>query len=290
MTKTTADDEARLLFEGLVPELTTDLAEMWEKYSPTFSVLAENGDDGPLVMQAGAYRYVEFNHRMLRAFWLGSYVAWEAYAAAQKSFDERGFNHTAFDGTRLTELLSAFDAMIAAEDSATVPLPAGIPEPGTYPSADDGEALSPAELATFAIGWGFLHEICHLLLQQRGESTAADDPVELQHGEELTCDAFAARTLLDHVGDYAAANGVDADRVARKRQLGIIFALFVLALIDPNRHAATPTHPALQSRIDHLALVMKLDQAQIPFVVGTLAFLGLSSVRPHQLRLRLPAS
>jgi hypothetical protein len=63
-----------------------------------------------------------------------------------------------------------------------------------------------------------------------------------------------------------------------------------LALIDPNDHAATQTHPALQTRIDHLALLMKLDQEQIPFVVGGLAFGGLSRVRPHRLELRVPAT
>jgi hypothetical protein len=43
---------------------------------------------------------------------------------------------------------------------------------------------------------------------------------------------------------------VDAHQVHQKRQIGVYFALFAMALICAGRWAESETHPALQTRID----------------------------------------
>jgi hypothetical protein len=285
--KLDADDKAKALFLGVAPERASDLDALWTRYQPSFSLVAEMTAEGSFVMRAGMYKFVEFNHRVSRAFWLGAYIAWEAYSATHAAFNEAGYDTKRFNGARLNDLLTTFDAMLTAEDSASVPMPHGIPEPGVYPPrTGSAEALAPAELATIAVGWALLHETRHIMRQQENLSPAPDAPRAEQHADELHCDAFAARFLLEGVANYATLSGYDEASVRQKRQIGVLFGLFVLALVDSKGHQATDTHPALQDRVNALGEILGLTSNQVPLVVGLLAFFGLSQVRPHQLTVR----
>jgi hypothetical protein len=73
-----------------------------------------------------------------------------------------------------------------------------------------------------------------------------DAPQSEQHCEEFSCDAFATTFLLEHADDYAVQHNVLADQVRRKRR----FALFAMTLATKNQWDASPTHPAVQDRID----------------------------------------
>ena len=161
---------ARNLFKGVVPERQEELKALWKQYSPRFNILMDTGPDGLFVMDAGAYCDVRFNHRALRAFWFGSLIAWEGYRAIVE-----GLNEEAGDLGRFISMIHSFSKMMKEEDPEAVPLPEGVSDSGFYPDA----AMYPqmrasGELAAFATGWAFLHEIRHLQHQQEMTSAAKE--------------------------------------------------------------------------------------------------------------------
>src|SRR5437588_9326728 len=82
----------------------------------------------------------------------------------------------------------------------TGPLPVGVPEPGVLPDvAISAEARAAAELAIFAVGWVFLHEIRHLKHQQEGTAVPPDGEPAKQQAQEASCDEFATRFILSDV-------------------------------------------------------------------------------------------
>lgn len=242
-------DAARALFLGVAPERRAELESLWSRYGPCFEMLSDNGRDGLFVLDAGLFKFVRFNHRAMRAFWLASFIAWEGY--------ER-IHAVAIDGAidfqRFNEMVDSFLAMLAADDPAAVPMPAGIPEPGVYPDA----ALAPAaraaaDLATMATGWALLHELRHIQLQQEGRSAGPYASSAECHDEEMACDAYATSFLLERADDFAAVHEAAPEQVRQKRLLGIYFAFVAMALISAEAWSESATHPALQARIDSVA-------------------------------------
>jgi hypothetical protein len=116
------------LFMGCVPERKADLARLWQSYSPKFQLTEDIHDGRHIIMEAGAYRLVRYNHRVLRAFWIASYAAWEGYNAAHKTLTL----NTPIDLKRFASLLSAFEAVISSVRPELEPLPEGVAEPGQY--------------------------------------------------------------------------------------------------------------------------------------------------------------
>lgn len=262
---------ARSLFEGVLPERQEELRALWSQYSPRFNILMDTGPDGLFVMDAGAYRDVRFNHRALRVFWLGAFIAWEGYRAIAE-----GLRDGAIDSSRFTKMIHCFSAMMKGEDSENVPLPEGVSEPGDYPDA----VLYPqmrvsGELATFAAAWAFLHEIRHLQHQQEMTSSGVNAPMMENHAEEFSCDEFATRFMLDRTADYAARENVSADKVREKREIGIYFALFVLTLVGKDHWGQSGSHPAIQRRIDAVMRQMGSDGTRLSDAVAHTAFVAL---------------
>jgi Peptidase U49 len=218
----------RNLFVGCVPEREQELEELWRHFSPMFQ-LTESVDDGDrIVMKAGAYRYVRFNHRVLRAFWIAGYAAWEGYSAVQKSVAAG----SALDLDRFRALIAAFQAVVSSDSPEIERLPAGVAAPGMYVvSKKDVQGKAASELATISGGWALLHEIRHIQHQQQGTGAEADANPEKRWEEELSCDAYATHFLLERIDDYARTAKEDLALVRRKRQLGVYFALFALTLL-----------------------------------------------------------
>lgn len=119
---------AKTLFLGCAPERQNELDALWSTLAPKFQMVGDVHDGDRVIMDAGAYRYVRFNHRILRAFWIGAFAAWESYRAVAESEDIAAVNLS-----RLASLVDAFDRMLAADQSDLEPLPEGVPEPGAYP-------------------------------------------------------------------------------------------------------------------------------------------------------------
>lgn len=266
------------LFLGCVPERKQDFARLWEDYSPKFQLTEDIHGGRHIIMEAGAYRLVRYNHRVLRAFWIASHAAWEGYSAAHKTL----MLNTPIDLKRFASLVSAFEAVISRDRPELERLPEGVAEPGKYADRDfDVEGRVAGELATFAVAWTLLHEIHHIQRQQEGTSA---DPYEAdptrRRAEELSCDRFAAQFLLDRVDAYAAAAGVLADMVRLKRQLGIYFALFGLTLLAKDNWGDTSTHPAVQKRIDAVRQEMEPFRSDLANAMAHMSFASLRTMWP----------
>lgn len=260
-------DAVSKMFVGVAPERETELQEIWATNDLRFNVLPDNGRDGKFVFDAGLFKEIRFNHRAMRAFWVASFAAWEGYVCA---YEERT------DLSRFQALVDCVDEIINNADPESIPLPAGIPPVGML----DGlpvEQKAPADLSVFAAGWAFLHEVRHIKHQRQGTSSALHAPPAEQHDEELSCDEFATRFLLEHVGDYVAQAGVDPEKVMQKRQAGIYVALFAMALITLGHWSASSTHPSMQDRINRVVAVMEplpLSLGAAAIAMGAFSTLG----------------
>lgn len=261
-------DAAKELFAGVIPERSTELNDLWQRYNPRFNLLLDKSPDGLFVMAAGRYREVIFNHRALRVFWLASFIAWEGFQAIHTTITTG--NH---DLTRFDEMIEVFNKIMKADDPLAISLPAGVPEPGTYPEiSDDAAARAAAELATFAVGWAFLHEISHLKHQQDGTSAGSNTDPKARHQEEFSCDEFATKFMLETIADYASNTGESVEEVRRKRELGIYFALFAMTLIVSERWGSSKSHPAVQERIDAVINLMDGDKPRLSDAIAHVAF------------------
>jgi len=246
-------EHLQALFVGVAPERAQELEDFWKQYGPVVKVVSDDEHGDAPVMEAGAYRYLHFNHRMLRVIWLLSFSAWEGYVMIHNGATTGDLGDAA---ERFKAALQAAIAVSRASDPLSVKLPEGVPEPGPTDKLQLGStARAAGEIAMFAAGWAFLHECKHLMHQQEGTS-GGDDPKACRI-EELSCDQFATRFLLERVSAYANANNVSEDKVLFKRQLGIYFALYAIAVIGRDNWGATDTHPAVQKRVDQVLAIMK---------------------------------
>jgi hypothetical protein len=71
MNEAVRDDDSvqtavRNLFMGSAPERESDLTAMWRELEPRFQITPDLHEEDRIIMDAGAYRYVRFNHRVLR--------------------------------------------------------------------------------------------------------------------------------------------------------------------------------------------------------------------------------
>ncbi len=264
------------LFVGCAPERRVELEAMAQDLQLEFQVHDDDHPDGKFIFDAGAYRYVRFNPRSMRLFWLGAYIAWEGFCATPMEPGQPA------DLSRFTAMLDTFEQILDANDPESVAWPAGVPEPGVYPGKDaDTQAQAAAELATIATGWGLLHETCHARHQQEGTAANADDntPEEVR-AEETSCDAFATEFLTDRIAGYAAQTGENEDQVRRKRQLGIYMGLFTIALVGKDNWQTTQTHPALADRLAAAKATFAGHRSDQSDEVAALAFQALGAVWP----------
>lgn len=269
---------ARNLFEGAAPERLAELKSLWEKYQPRFNVLPDAGEEGDFVFDAGAYREVRFNHRVMRAFWVSSFAAWEAYSTLAVSIQCGGVA----DFNRLNAIVKCVEEILESDIPESVTFPEGIPEPGTLVDASlEAETRAAGELAILAAGWALLHEVKHIQHQQDGSSAPFDAKPEDCHREEHSCDEFATLFLLDTVDTYAKEHSVRPSLVRQKRQAGIYFALFAMALMSRDKWGQSDSHPALQERIDRVARDCHGDGSDVAAAIAHLAFLSLRQLWPN---------
>ncbi|WP_369721320.1 phage exclusion protein Lit family protein [Bradyrhizobium sp. LLZ17] len=265
----------RDLFIGSAPERESDLVGMWKELDLIFQLTPDMHEGDRIIMDAGAYRYIRFNHRVLRAFWIGGYAAWEGYRTVAESPSLQ-----ALDLTRFRELVSAYESCLASTEADLEALPVGVAEPGQYPDANiDPQGRAASELATIAVAWALLHELRHIRHQREG--TGADPHSEdksAKHAEELSCDAFATTFLLEQIDLYAT--GQSADLVRQKRQLGIYFGLFAVTLLAKDKWGESKTHPAVQVRIDAVRTLMADQKSDIAAAMAHFAFAVLGIVWP----------
>lgn len=259
---------------GSAPERESELVSLWDLLEPRFQLTADTHDGERLVMDAGMYRFVRFNHRVVRAFWIAGFAAWEAYRVVAETPEL-----DPLDLKRLKELVDAFERVLESDVPELEALPKDVPEPGHYDEIP--QLRAPGELATLAVSWALLHEVRHLKHQQDGD---AADPYEAdptkRRNEELSCDAFATQFLLDQFDAYAQREKVSPNLVRRKRELGIYFALFAMTLMARDKWSASPTHPSIQTRINAVRALMGSQHDEVAEAIASLAFATLHALMP----------
>jgi hypothetical protein len=261
------------LFLGIAPEHSDDLETLWNTLQLQFCLFE---DSGQVLMEAGAYRYVHFNHRALRVFWVSAFAAWEAYALSAAAVIEGKVRNL----DRLKELIYIALRVRDASDPESVPL-AGLPDPGCLPDKEaEPEHRAAAELAIFAAGWAMLHEVKHLKHQQEDTSAGPDATPDLARKEELSCDDFATDFLMRDVERYANESGYDLLQVRQKRSLGIYFAMFGLVVLSHSKWEETESHPSVQCRLNAVRRSLAGDQFDDAFCIALLAFSSLHALWP----------
>jgi hypothetical protein len=267
---------ARNVLKGAAPERDVDLDGLWRELDARFQVAPDIHEGERIIMDAGAYRYVRFNHRVMRAFWIAGYAAWEGYRAVAEAASLE-----AVDLGRFKELIAAFESVVSGDNPELEPLPPGVAEPGQYPDKhSDPQGRAASELATIAVAWAFLHELRHIRHQREG--TGADPQgcdTQAKHDEEISCDAFGATFLLDQIDAYSGRSGELAEMVSQKRQLGIYFGLFAVALLAKGNWSASKSHPAVQTRINAVRALMA-PPSDMAAAIAHVAFAALGTIWP----------
>jgi hypothetical protein len=272
-----ANHAAEILLDAIAPERKDELRNLWTRYGPEFKLLDDDGSEGRFILDAGCYRFVRFNHRVMRLFWLGAFIAFEGYIALHAFL----VNPDNADFVRFRSMIDTFQCILHEADPAAVPFPHGVPEPGIFPPPAEAETRAPAELAVFCVGWALLHELKHVQHQQDGTSAPLDAAPDVVRAEEFSCDEYATKFMLERVADYARLNSVPDAKVRFKRETGIYFALFTLTLIAKDRWVESDTHPALQERIAAIRTHMGSQGVTQADAIAHAAFGALWSIWPN---------
>lgn len=264
------------MFSGSVPERENELSELLKDLQIVFQMLPDKHKDGRIIMDAGLYRFVRFNHRVVRSFWIGAFAAWEGYRAIAESDDI-----SAVDRGRFKELVASFEATIANQNADDDPLPQGRPEPGSLPDkTHDPQGRAVAELAIIALGWTFLHEIHHIRHQREGTGAGTFGLPECNRKEEFSCDEFATKFVLENMKKYSDVSGDDVSLVRRKRELAIYIALFSLTLLSKDNWEESDSHPAVQERINAVCEIMGHNRDETAEAIAHDAFATLREIWP----------
>ena len=272
----TLRDTVHRMLLGVTPERAEELQHYWGEFGLQIQMLDDDGPDGLVVLDAGGYIFIRFNHRVMRLFWLASFALWEGYAA-HHCYVTSGET----DLTRFEEILDCFEATRIAANVDMVPWPDFIPPAGDLVDHVPGDAARVGgELAILGTGWAVLHELQHLIHQQAGTSAPWHD-VEACKREEHSCDSFATAFLIERIAGQAAATGQLAAGISAKRQTGIYCAVFALTLLSRANWGPGERHPALQERIDAIAAVMDAHRtSKVAAIIAVSAFASLKLAYP----------
>jgi hypothetical protein len=122
----------------------------------------------------------------------------------------------------------------------------GVPRPQADKTGLDVEQQAAFDLTMIATAYILLHEMRHVMYNAGGERPSAPD-------EELACDAFARRFLLDGVTDYAARSRESAEGVLAKRAAGIALGAYALyGFTSEAGRGGSADYPLVADRLDAL--------------------------------------
>ena len=101
-----------------------------------------------------------------------------------------------------------------------------------------------------------------------------------KRAEELSCDEFATRFILDQVEAYARSTNEPVLSVRRKREIGIYFGAFTLTLIAKDHWGESDTHPAVQTRIDAIVQQIGSHSTRMSDAIAHAAHAALWNIWP----------
>ena len=201
-----------------------------------------------------------------RQIWLTGYAAEQALnaylaaltlaAAGDEEFDAGGWrldpgqarDDTAFDA--LFDKVVELGKALGVDDIAW---PQGIPKPAPGLRITDRQRKATFDLVCIAGAWMFAHEVRHQIYE------CQENAPDIRLAEEVECDRWALRLLLDDAGTCAEENHWNPELVRAKRLWGILIAMLTILSVTPRPNWGEGTHPAIADR-----LTMVLDAACDP--------------------------
>jgi len=240
-----------LLLTGAAPERRDELTEFWGTGADRVHLTDGRGFDIEEIF--GVIKTTEIT---LREIWILSFAAWRAIEAYSGIF----FLLTGIGVFKRDEVASlpgqaaadaAFDTVVAkalelrkCENLDSFEWPKDIPQPTPDNTFSKKSDLGAYNLACIAAAYIFLHEIRHVLFARENSR-----PLD-RHAEELECDKFARRFLLEKIDEYAFTSGEPAEQVRSKRALGIAVGKTVILEVTPlAAWLGTDTHPPVRLRV-----------------------------------------
>lgn len=240
------------LFTGVVPDRVEELKETWGEQAERVRL-----QEGAGFLMQQVYGTVQVNELALKQIWFICFAAWKAidsYAgilrllkSQQLPLDIRALGQAEGQSeldAKFDEAMRLAETLKSCETFNDFDWPNDVPFPQEGMKFDDPTEKAIFDLVCMAGGYIFLHEIRHAQLWK--ENLSPEDALE----EELECDAYARRIMLDKVSDYAGREGFPENLVIAKRVLGILLAKLVILAITPRHLWSDSTdHPAVKDRI-----------------------------------------
>lgn len=254
-----------LLF-GACPERTTEIQQSWEAFRPEFYVKA---DDVGAALSARDHR-ISWMHKTFALDWVIATLGMQAVTAySPYIFIALAYNvpitaQELAQDNELASVESQMDDVVyfarllwKTKHLEDLDWPSHIPIPGTFPdSSPDPKGKATFELACFAAGATFFHELRHV--QFYADRNAPSLSVE----EERACDEHARVMLLDRIADYCTQTGEPYTQVLNKRIMGLATAALCIAHEEPvgMQAAITDSHPPVKERFQILVLEADADE------------------------------
>lgn len=276
---------AEELILAAAPERQSELAAMWNSYSPSFN---DADDTGTFRLEAGPFGLVLLTPRTMAMAWLLAHEAWTAllaYGTSLKLLDmarglrlpciRRRFGRIiawppdqAAAESDINSIARAVDSLASGVSLQEVDWPDEVPRPSSgRPTSVNAAAMH--DLACLSIAALFLHEVQHV--RDYVDATGSADP----HEDEFRCDAFARSFFVDRVGAYARQHQVAEGSVLSKRAMGLSVALYVIMRLTKGKESAT--HPPAGERVSRMMAGLALPSSDKAFVF--LASLALAELR-----------
>ena len=262
---------ARNVLMGAAPERHADLDDMWQELDPRFQVAPDIHEGQRIIMDAGADRYVRFNNRVLRAFWIAAYAAWEGYRAVAEAVSLDAVNLS-----RFRELIVAFEATISSDNPELEALPNGVAEPGQYPDRlRDVQGRAASEFATIAVAWVFCTNYGISATSAKGPR-----PIPLARKSRRSITKSCLATLSPHRFCWSGSMPMPAAQGSQLSWSGRSGSSEFISAYSPSRcwrrtsGAISATHPAVQTRINAVRALMT-PQSNMGAAIAHVAFAAL---------------
>lgn len=253
--------DIKKLMEGAVPERTAEISQYYAKYAPRFSL---SNDCVGFVFEAGPFGILRFTHRTMLQMWLLGFAAKKALHSYSSLIACLLISNTNFDADLTNNIQGQqeadgeYDKLIKAVyrlaetpniESFDWPREVPVPERGR---PKDIENAAVFDLNCMAAAYVFLHEMKHIAFILDGNCPT--NPIE----EEIKCDEFARKIMLEYLHRYAQESGYPLDKLKTKRAMSIALALFFMLVITPEElRGGSMSHPSMAERIS--AVVVELD-------------------------------
>lgn len=261
------------------PERKDELEQLWSEYSPNFILY----DDKPGFSMETVFGSVLFTNRTMQAVWILGFAAWKAFycfavpllllQTANQNFSVKAFNEFPDQSeaeSLFANLINSMKELVNINRLDEFRWPSNIPKPyNGKPEDKEGSVIF--DLTCMATAYIFLHEIQHLKFRQEGKIDLDSDD------EEILCDEFARKMLLDDLDRYSKDSGYPLEKLKTKRAMSIALASFLLLVITPKQNwEGTRSHPSITHRIEKLTrslLLPENDKFWIYLSCLTLAYL-----------------